>query len=447
MYPRTTILFAVLLCVGCRAPMPSSQRPMVSSELSSRFGAELGSNCGVSQGTIPPGLEVADGISEEEAVTIALWNNASLGELLAQLGISQAQLYEAGLISDPQLVLLFPIGPKQFEFTTFQAFDALWLRPIRQRAAELDLCELSNRMIQNGLNTARDVRLAHADLILAQERMKLTSDASELRSSIQSLADKRLDAGDISELEANTTEIDYLTAKAAAANAVHDVVLAKERLRVLMGLSLPIEEIVATKLTDRAAVLDDKETIVAMAHAMRPDLRALEIRKSAACRRLELAKKQFMGVAGGLDANSDGKKGFEIGPALQLTLPIFNANRGQIAIAEANVIQVDKQYFALRDQIELEVRTAITQIRQAHEQLDLFDREILPSLQEAQALSQKNYADGGVPYFFVLQTTTQLVDAQLRRASAEAVANRAMAELERSVGQRLPPESLVSTSS
>jgi outer membrane protein, heavy metal efflux system len=130
MTPRATILLAVLLCVGCRVPMPCCQRPMVSSELSSRVGAELGSNCGISHGTIPPGLEVADGISEQEAVTIALWNNASLGELLAQLGISRAQLYVAGLISDPQLVLLLPQGPKQFEFTTFQAVDALWLRPI-----------------------------------------------------------------------------------------------------------------------------------------------------------------------------------------------------------------------------------------------------------------------------------------------------------------------------
>lgn len=418
--------------------MPCSQKPLVSNELAARAGAELGTNCGLANGSLPPGLDVNDGITEEEAVSLALWNNAALGELVAQLGISRGQLYDAGLISDPQLVLLFPVGPKQFEFTTFQAIDALWLRPIRRRAAELDLCELSQRMIQNGLNTARDVRLAHANLVLAQERMQLTAEARELRDSIQSLAEKRLSAGDISDLEVTSTKIEELTAKATAASAVHDVVLAQEQLRVLMGVPLATEQIFAVKLPDSLDLLSDKEAVVAMAMAMRPDLRAIEIRKNAAERRLELAKKQFMSFEGGYDANSDGEQGFESGPALRFTLPIFNGNRGQIAIAEAVVTQVDKQYFSLRDQIELDVRTAITQLDQAVEQLKLFDDQILPTLREAQELSQSNYLDGGVPYFLVLQTTGQFVDAQLRRADAAAVAGRAIAELERSVGQSLP---------
>lgn len=440
MEARILGLIAVLLCAGCRAPMPCSQRSVVSGELTSRQGASLGINCGVSHGAIPPGVEIQDGITEDEAVSIALWNNAALGELLSQLGISRAQLYDAGLISDPQLVVFFPLGPKQLEFTTFQAIDEIWLRPIRRRAAELDLCELSKQMIQNGLNTARDVRLAHANLLLAQERMNLTKEGYELRASIQSLAERRLDAGDISELEATTTQIDALSAKATAASTVHDVVLAQERLRILMGIGLPVQEILAVSDPSRVQRVVDKESIVAMAWSMRPDLRAIEIRKGAACRRLELAKKQFMRTEGGYDANSDGEQGFESGPAMRLTLPIFNKNQGQISIAQAVMKQVDKQYFALRDQIELEVRTALTQLDQALEQVDLFDVEILPALREAQELSQRNYEDGGVPYFLVLQTTSQFVDAQLRRADAMAASNRAIAELERAIGQKLPRE-------
>jgi hypothetical protein len=57
------------------------------------------------------------------------------------------------------------LGPKQLEFTTYQAVEAIWLRPIRRRAAELDLCEVSQQMIQNGLNTARDVSTAHAKML------------------------------------------------------------------------------------------------------------------------------------------------------------------------------------------------------------------------------------------------------------------------------------------
>lgn len=437
---RLLAVIAIATCTGCKAPMPCSQRPVVSSELVSREGASLGSNCGVSHGSIPPGLDISDGITEDEAVSIALWNNAALGELLAQLGISRAQLYDAGLIADPQLVVFFPVGPKQLEFTAFQAVDEIWLRPIRRRAAELDLCQLSKVMIQNGLNTARDVKVAHANLLLAQARMKLTEEGHQLRESIQSLAEKRLDAGDISDLEATTTQIDALTAKATAAASVHDVVVGKERLRTLMGVGLPVEDIRAIRDPNRLENVAEKESVVAMAWSMRPDLRAIEIRRAAACRRLELAKKQFMRIEGGYDANSDGEQGFESGPAMRLTLPVFNKNRGQISIAQALVKQIDKQYFALKDQIELEVRTAMTQWDQSREQVNLFDVEILPTLQEAQELSQRNYEDGGVPYFLVLQTTTQFVDAQLRRADAMAAAARAVAELERAIGQKLPRE-------
>ena len=68
------------------------------------------------QSVIPPDVSLDNGITEDEAVHIALWNNAALLELLADLGISRAQLLNANLISDPQFIVFFPLGPKQLEF-------------------------------------------------------------------------------------------------------------------------------------------------------------------------------------------------------------------------------------------------------------------------------------------------------------------------------------------
>jgi len=153
------LLASLILAAGCKTPFPCSQRPVVSADLASRVGAEIGPGCGVQGAQLPPMVSLEDGVTEDEAVAAALWNNAAYNELLSQLGISRAQLFDAGLISGrPQLVLFFPVGPKQLEFTTFQAIDAIWLRPIRQRAAQLDLGELSQTMVQNGLNVTRDVR-------------------------------------------------------------------------------------------------------------------------------------------------------------------------------------------------------------------------------------------------------------------------------------------------
>ena len=61
----------------------------------------------------------------------------------------------------------------------------LYLRPIRVRAAELDVGRVSEQMVQGGLNLVRDTRLAYANLVLAQQRamtstFELRSQAAEI---------------------------------------------------------------------------------------------------------------------------------------------------------------------------------------------------------------------------------------------------------------------------
>ena len=65
----------------------------------------------------PPGTSLDDGLTIEEAVGIALWNNPDFQVALTSLGIARADLVEAGLLKNPVFSLLFPWGPKQLEFT------------------------------------------------------------------------------------------------------------------------------------------------------------------------------------------------------------------------------------------------------------------------------------------------------------------------------------------
>ena len=65
------------------------------------------------QGTaLPPGVAIDDGLTQDEAVAIALWNNPDFQVQLANLGFARADLVEAGLLQNPVLSLLFPIGPE-----------------------------------------------------------------------------------------------------------------------------------------------------------------------------------------------------------------------------------------------------------------------------------------------------------------------------------------------
>jgi outer membrane protein, heavy metal efflux system len=137
------------------------------------------------------------------------------------------------------------------------------------------------------------------------------------------------------------------------------------------------------------------------------------------------------------DANGSGSRGFESGPGLRFTIPLFNRNQGGIEIADAQLERAARQYVTARDRVNLDVRTAHTQFQQASENLRLVREKILPTLREAEKLARRNYENGGVPYFLVLQTTGQYLDSRMRELQLEADLRRARAELDRSVGMRL----------
>src|SRR5262245_48559705 len=96
---------------------------------------------------LPPDVNLDDGLTQEEAVAVALWNSPSFQTTLADLGIARADLVEAGLLRNPILSLLFPWGPKQLEFTLQYPFDALLQRPRRVAAAQLNAQAIGERLV------------------------------------------------------------------------------------------------------------------------------------------------------------------------------------------------------------------------------------------------------------------------------------------------------------
>src|SRR5262249_35500975 len=111
----------------------------------------------------PPGVDLADGVTQEEAVATALWNSPSFQARLVDLGLARADVADAGLLRNPVLSLLFPWGPKQLEFTWQYPFDALVQRPARLAAATFNAQAVGQRLVWGGLSLIAQVRTAHAD--------------------------------------------------------------------------------------------------------------------------------------------------------------------------------------------------------------------------------------------------------------------------------------------
>jgi cobalt-zinc-cadmium efflux system outer membrane protein len=425
-----------LTAAGCACPPVFHADGFLGAELADRTCHAPVSGVCPGEFVLPPDVVLEDGLSEDESIATALTNNAAFRATLAQLAMAQGDFVQAGLLANPNLITMIPVGVKQWEWTLYFPIETFVVRPHRLAVAESERQRVANQLVQNGLTLVRDVRVAHADWTLAQDRAALAREGASLRQQIAGLTEKRLQRGDISELEAMTARVDALTAQANATLLEQNVAIARGRLANLMGLP-PEFELFHPATQSSHSLPPQTSFLLEHALASRPDLQAAEWAVAAAARRVEVARWQFLRVDVGADGNSRGEKGSEAGPALRLDLPIFNRNEGGVLRAQAELEQAAHNRDAVRNQIVQEVRTAAAQMFQSAENLEILQNRVAPSLQEAVALAQNAYEGGGASYLLVLQTTTQYLDARGRILDQTAAWRRALAELERGVGRRL----------
>lgn len=414
-----------------------TNRDPVSGEVADRFGHSLGPASCPDEIIYPNGISLDQELTEDQAVLLALWNNAAFLELLADLGMARGDLVQAGLLPNPEMIYFFPVEGKVFKYLFDFPLESLWLRPIRVAAADRELDRTSQRLTQAAIDLIRDVRQSYADVVLSYERRRIAGEAVQIRNRIAQLADARLDAGDISPQEASTARIDRFRAQQDAARADYDVGLAEERLRLLMGVGgnrTPLK-LVASELP--TLELPDIQQLVDEAATTRPDVQATAQLAEAAAERLRLARIGWVRLLGILDATSGQANGHGFGPAGRVTLPLFHWNQGNIERAEAELEKAERQRMTVLNQVIWDVRQAHLRWEQGQAELKIVTGQVRPEAEVAIRRTEVAYQAGNTPYVVVLQTTQQLLDSRFREAQLHADLRRAWAELERSVGQHL----------
>ena len=106
-------VIASLLITGCKAPQSCASRGTVSCELQNRVFHDVGTNSCPGEILIPPNVVLEDGLTEDEAVALALWNNRDFHATLSSLGIARGDLVQAGLLTNPQMNLFVPADWEQ----------------------------------------------------------------------------------------------------------------------------------------------------------------------------------------------------------------------------------------------------------------------------------------------------------------------------------------------
>jgi outer membrane protein, heavy metal efflux system len=394
--------------------------------------------------SLPPGVREVGALSPDEAVATALWNSMRFRAELARLGLSLADLSDAAALPNPTLSVLAPVGPRQLEASLTYPIGALLQRPSRVAAAELDVERTARSLVEVALDLARDVRVAHADLALAERRVEARQGLERSLASFADLTEARLRRGDASQLEARGARAEALTSVDLTARAVQDVGLARDRLRRLVGLGeSPLGGRVGAALpptsTDPPAPADD---LARDALASRPDVRASKIAIEAAGERLGWERWRVVQLLARIDRKPIGTRGGAPSlylPGGQIDVPIFNWNPGGRERAEAAIEQAAARYLAAREDVVTDVRVARAQLEQALGSLSRWRDGVLPLLDQNAGAALRAFEHGAEAYLVVIEAVRRAQEARLREIDLEGDVVRARAALDRAVGRRAGP--------
>jgi cobalt-zinc-cadmium efflux system outer membrane protein len=107
---------------------------------------------------------LADTLSADEAVQVALLNNRELQAVYAELGVAQADLVQAGLLSNPVFdgaaFFLVAGGPVKLDLSVAMSFLDIFYIPLRSRVAAARFEDAKIQVTGEVLDFAATVRAA-----------------------------------------------------------------------------------------------------------------------------------------------------------------------------------------------------------------------------------------------------------------------------------------------
>lgn len=432
---RAWTLALALIVSGCAtyAPAPLSDTPgvlakPVASVLEARAGA-------IERPWMKPTIVDLEAPLPVEAISaLAVVNNPDLLALRARSGVAEAQAFAAGLLPDPS----FSIGADKVlkgPDTLLNITGALGfnLNALRERAVTREQAAAQARQVRLDLawaewQTAGQARI-QAVRVLGLSRVVSLAQESRASTQVQLERSSRAAArGDVSASDAETARIAAYDAADRLRTAEQDLQAARLDLARLLGLPPGTEiALVEVPLPD---AIPSPEKLLAVARRSRTDLAALRAGYDAQEASVHLAiLQQFPSLNLTVNSNRDSAGNLLLGPSIDFTLPVWNRNRGGIAVEHATRDALKAEYDARLFQTRAEISAAAQGIGLNRRQLDQARRG-LTSLEQQIAASASAARRGDVSLAASASAHQQLRDRQLVMAQLELAIREQMVALE-----------------
>lgn len=396
--PALALAGALAALSGCAsyAPLPLASEPTAAHDLRQ---LALKAQALHLPGLAPHPIDPARPLDMTTVAMLAVAGNPDLKLARDDAGVARAQAFAAGLLPDPQFNLArdFPTEPGFFSaFNAGLSFDfgALVTLSARREAAAADQRKVDLALLWQEWQVVAQARKLFVDVTLLERSRALRQQALELdRQRLQAERDA-LHAGNAT-LDAISP---YVVAQADAQRQLDEqtrqLQQAHAALDALLGLAPDVRLDLAPLAPPPAP--DEPAVRAALAHlAMRrPDLLALAAgyqSQEAKLRAAVLA--QFPSLNIGFTRARDTSLVYTRGFTLGLSLPVFNGNRGAIAVETATRQRLHDEYQNRVNAAHAEVTQILADQSLLRSQIKSTDAAIDALERTAQAASQA-YAAG-----------------------------------------------------
>ncbi|WP_336961400.1 TolC family protein [Sphingobium aquiterrae] len=346
----------------------------------------------------PVAIDLSRPLDGNAVATIAVIANPDLKAARIRAGIGDAQIFAARLLPDPTFSLgasKVLSGPDPFvDLVGALGFD---LATLRTRGVQLAQATAQQRQVRLDLawsewQTAGQARL-QAVRILALQQAKALADATRLGArSILARTQSAAGRGDLAADQVQAARMAAADAEDKARVAERDLAAARVELTRLLGLS-PSTPLALTA-EPQIDIMLNPDHLIATARTGRTDLQALEAGYAAQEAAVHKAiLDQFPALALTVAANRDTANNLIVGPAVDFTLPLWNRNRGVIAVEKASRAALKAEYDARLFQTRADIAAAVSGILTARHQRDALRHDLPAAMDYARTV--RRAADRG----------------------------------------------------
>jgi outer membrane protein TolC len=325
---------------------------------------------------------------------IAIVASPELKALRAQAGVADAQVFAAGLLPDPQIGIGVddPDGSGVVNAYTFSAgFDiaALLTRHSRVAAARANDEQVRRDIAWQEWLAANQVRLLARRYQFLERQHDIAAHAADAAGKLLALTQAAVDQHNARLDDLALRRVAVLDARAREGQLARDVETARLQLNQTVGVApdvrLPIVD--ATALHDPSTL--DATALEKQALTDRLDLAALRAgyaSQEAAVRGEILQQYPLPTIT--LARARDTTPIYTKGASLGFSLPLWNRNRGGIAVAEATREQLHAEYAARVFDAQATIAAQIESLKQIAAQRQALDAQLDELRDEMQPLEQ-----------------------------------------------------------